>query len=120
MPALRNPPLAQSGTTLRRLPRPARLRPQILATGHSRLFTPRGTHAMTPEALTELRAIVRAILAEHGHAGTHAIILDAHNGRLGRARHPRVTNNNMHLFRQYRNRVSADPAHMIQEAEITP
>ena len=42
----------------------------------------------------------------------HGYVAEAHIGRP----HGMVDNENLHLFRQYRNRVSADPAAMLREA----
>jgi len=60
----------------------------------------------------ELQEIVREMVYANGKTRAEAIILDAH---CGRPRQP-INMNNQHLFRQYRNRVSADPKAMIEEA----
>ena len=59
-----------------------------------------------------LFAIVRAAVAALGNAQTAATIHAAHMGS------PRnfITNENLHLFRQYRNRVTANPQTLINEA----
>ena len=59
-----------------------------------------------------LHAIVRAAIHALGNASVAATIHAAHMGR------PRdfITNENLHLFRQYRNAVSANPQTLINEA----
>ena len=60
-----------------------------------------------------LFAIVRAAIVALGEAETASTIHAAHMGR------PRsfINNANLHLFRQYRNRVSANPQTLINEAK---
>lgn len=67
---------------------------------------------MNPEALTQLLAIVRDMIELHGKRQAAILISDAHHGRPRQPINPA----NMHLFRQYRNHVSADPKVMIAAA----
>lgn len=60
-----------------------------------------------------LFAIVRAALVALGEAQTIVTIYRANDGQLTNF----VTNENLHLFRQYRNRVSANPWQLISEAQ---
>jgi hypothetical protein len=68
---------------------------------------------MTPENKTKLFAIVRTAIAEGSVARVQRAIYDCHNGRLDGWI---VTQDNLHLFRQYRNNVSGDPARLTNEA----
>lgn len=63
----------------------------------------------------ELQELVRAMVHEHGPKQTAEYILEAHYGRLDTA--GPINPRNMHLVRQYRNHVTADPFAMIAEAE---
>jgi len=60
----------------------------------------------------ELQKIVQRMVDQHGRQLAASIILAAHNGRLSGPINPA----NMHLFRRYRNSVSADPFVMLKEA----
>lgn len=62
----------------------------------------------------ELMGLVSGWLADHPETVVDAAILDAHNGRQDGVM---VTEDNAHLLRRYRNRVSADPARLIGEAK---
>jgi hypothetical protein len=61
----------------------------------------------------ELMALVSGWLSGMDDSRVDALILDAHNGRPDGVV---VTEDNGHLLRRYRNRVSADPARLIQDA----
>lgn len=70
---------------------------------------------MTDENRSELFEIIRAWEASKGYNFVFNCIQDAHFGNPdGRM----VTMENQHLFRQYRNYVSADPNVLITEAQI--
>jgi hypothetical protein len=69
---------------------------------------------MTDENRSELFKIVRGWLDSKNFNFVFNSIHDAHMGNPdGRM----VTMENQHLFRQYRNYISADPLQMIREAE---
>ena len=68
---------------------------------------------MTPENKQKLYAIVDEYVVEYGYKSAHRCIASCHNGRLDGYL---CTNENLHLFRQYRNYVSADPARLIDES----
>lgn len=61
---------------------------------------------------TELMDIVYHEIVDCGSGHVAKVIGEAHMGRPGGC----VTNQNLHLFRQYRNLVSPDPAKLVGEA----
>lgn len=62
----------------------------------------------------ELRAIVREALATHwDEPGAAEVIRAAHGGQLRGF----VNHDNLHLFRQYRNRVTSNPMALVIEAK---
>ena len=72
---------------------------------------------MTPESRTELLIIVNAAITDNEVSVVANSIMDAN---LGRPDGWIVTDDNLHLFRQYRNSVSANPNDLIREAtEVT-
>lgn len=60
-----------------------------------------------------LYPIVRAMLETCGENETKILIFDAHNGRLSFP----ITNENLHLFRLYRNNISGNPEQLIRDAK---
>lgn len=69
------------------------------------------------ERITEwdtLMALVDEWLAQHDRRFIECVIIDAHNGRPDGTL---VTEDNEHLIRRFRNRVSADPNRLIEEAQ---
>lgn len=61
---------------------------------------------------TELFKIVREAVEDYGNDSTRRTILAAHDGRPGSF----ITNENLHLFRIYRNSVTGNAQAMIKEA----
>lgn len=74
--------------------------------------------AMNDGTRQELMQYLREVLARPKVTKEYVadMIWDAHNGRPDGYI---VTNDNLHLFRQYRNSVSSDPTVMIEEALAT-
>lgn len=68
---------------------------------------------MDAEGSQELFRLVREHIAKHGQSLTEYRIYKAHNGNPdGRL----VTNENLHLFRQFRNSVSGSPTVLVHAA----
>jgi hypothetical protein len=61
---------------------------------------------------TELFKIVREAVADYGNDSARRTIQEAHDGRPGSF----ITNENLHLFRIYRNSVTGNAQAMIKEA----
>jgi hypothetical protein len=70
---------------------------------------------MLPKNKTELCDLVYEEIVDCGVECVSKTITDAHGGR------PRsfVTNQNLHLFRPYRNTVSPDPSELVKEAMLS-
>jgi len=68
---------------------------------------------MTPQAREQLHTLIREALATYSEEHLTQLIADAHNG------HPDghvITNENLHLLRQYRNTINPSPYALITEA----
>ena len=70
---------------------------------------------MTRESEIELYETVMSHINTYGEQSAMRAIWDAHNGRPDGWL---VTNENLHLFRQYRNSIDPRPMHMIESTWI--